>query len=69
MTSDVIISSRVRLARNLADYPFPNRTTAAQKKEICEKVTQAFDGNANFTVASFPALPCLRGSHLWKGTL
>ncbi|MBQ9920688.1 MAG: ATP--guanido phosphotransferase [Clostridia bacterium] len=56
MTSDVIISSRVRLARNLADYPFPNRTTAAQKKEICEKVTQAFDGNANFTVASFSSL-------------
>lgn len=56
MTNDVIISSRVRLARNLADYPFPNRTTAAQKKEICEKVTQAFDGNANFTVASFSVL-------------
>jgi len=56
MTNDVIISSRVRLARNLADYPFPNRTTAAQKKEICEKVTQAFDGNANFKIASFSAL-------------
>ena len=34
--SDIIISSRVRLARNLADYPFTNRATPEQKTEIAE---------------------------------
>lgn len=54
--NDVIISSRVRLARNLADYPFPNRTTAVQKKEICSRVVQAFEGSANFKIESFSSL-------------
>ena len=56
MMNDVIISSRVRLARNLAEYPFPNRTTGAQKKEICAKVKETFDGNKNFGTASFSSL-------------
>lgn len=38
MSDAVIISSRVRLARNLRDYPFPNRMTDAGREEICEKV-------------------------------
>jgi len=32
--SDIVISSRIRLARNLADYPFISRTTAADRAEI-----------------------------------
>src|SRR5438309_5519537 len=32
--SDIVISSRVRLARNLAAFPFTNRATAFQKAEI-----------------------------------
>lgn len=51
--TDVIISSRVRLARNLADYPFPNRTSAAQKNEICEKVRDIFKENKNFGIAHY----------------
>ena len=34
--SDIIISSRIRLARNLADFPFTNRASAEQKVEIGE---------------------------------
>jgi len=34
--SDIIISSRIRLARNLADFPFTNRATPEQKEEIAE---------------------------------
>jgi len=41
MSDNVIISSRVRLARNLADYPFPCRMTDAQRKEVVEKVFAA----------------------------
>ena len=32
--SDVVISTRVRLARNLADFPFLTRATAPQRKEL-----------------------------------
>ena len=32
--SDIVISSRIRLARNLAAFPFTNRATAHQKGEI-----------------------------------
>jgi protein arginine kinase len=32
--SDIVISSRVRLARNLAAFPFTNRASANQKAEI-----------------------------------
>ncbi len=32
--ADVVVSSRVRLARNLADFPFTNRASAMQKGEI-----------------------------------
>ncbi len=38
MSDAVIISSRVRLARNLKDYPFPNRMSDAQREEIADKV-------------------------------
>lgn len=32
--ADIVVSSRVRLARNLADFPFSNRASAMQKGEI-----------------------------------
>src|SRR5437016_10516457 len=32
--SDIVISSRIRLARNLAAFPFTNRASAYQKAEI-----------------------------------
>lgn len=38
MSDAVIISSRVRLARNLKDYPFPNRMDDKVREEIAEKV-------------------------------
>ncbi|MGF1580572.1 MAG: protein arginine kinase [Gemmataceae bacterium] len=42
--SDIVISSRIRLARNLAAFPFTNRATGHQKAEIerllSERVTK-----------------------------
>ena len=29
--SDIVVSSRIRLARNLADFPFSNRASPMQK--------------------------------------
>ena len=39
--SEAVVSTRVRLARNLKEYPFPNRMNAAQAKEIVDKVGEA----------------------------
>jgi protein arginine kinase len=36
--SDIVISSRVRLARNLADFPFVSRATEADRTEIARIV-------------------------------
>lgn len=40
--SDVIVSSRARLARNLRDYPFPNRLDSRQAQEVARRVTDTF---------------------------
>ena len=32
--SDIVISSRIRLARNLADFPFASRASSQEKTEI-----------------------------------
>ena len=38
---DVAVSSRVRFARNIADYPFASKCDATSAKEIIEKVRAA----------------------------
>ena len=45
--SDIVISTRIRLARNSADYPFPSRLDKNQKAEIAEKVKSAVFENDN----------------------
>lgn len=49
--SDVVISTRVRLARNLAQVPFPNRMTPDQKAEVERRVRDALL-NSNSAIAS-----------------
>ncbi|NJN14327.1 MAG: protein arginine kinase [Planctomycetes bacterium] len=41
--SDIVISSRVRLARNRADYPFLTRASEAQRAEIHESIRAALE--------------------------
>ena len=41
--SDIVISSRVRLARNLAGFPFLTQATEEQRREIHESVREALD--------------------------
>ncbi|MFH1767923.1 MAG: protein arginine kinase [Candidatus Omnitrophota bacterium] len=38
--SDVIISSRMRLARNIDNFPFPRKADVSQKREIIEMVKE-----------------------------
>jgi protein arginine kinase len=39
--SDVVVSTRIRLARNVVNYPFTNRASAAQKSEIAGRGKEA----------------------------
>lgn len=39
--SDVVVSTRIRLARNLADFPFANRAAPGQKAETAAKAREA----------------------------
>ena len=35
---DIVLSTRIRLARNIDEYPFPNKLDEKTKQEVCEKV-------------------------------
>lgn len=39
--SDVVLSTRIRLARNLKEYPFPARLDREDKKQVCSIVKEA----------------------------
>ena len=41
--SDIVICSRIRLARNLADFPFSNRANRNEKSEIESQVRAAVE--------------------------
>ncbi|HVL14867.1 MAG TPA: protein arginine kinase [Gemmata sp.] len=60
--SDVVVSTRVRLARNVADYPFAGRASPAQKAEIVARARDAV-GRADLPHAleylDVPAMPAL----------
>jgi protein arginine kinase len=38
---DIVISSRARLARNIATYPFPHRATPEERRMIAQAIRQA----------------------------
>lgn len=52
--STIVVSTRIRLARNLLDFPFPNVMNEEQKKQVVDKVDKALNGakfakKTNFT--------------------
>ena len=53
---DVIVSSRIRLARNLVDYPFGERLDEASKKEIISKVKDALCDGKKYVFRDFASL-------------
>lgn len=50
---DVFVSTRVRLARNLVDYPFEPRLDQTGAKEIIEKVHSVFATEPGYTFTDF----------------
>ena len=54
---DIVLSSRVRLARNLAGLYFPQNLTSAQIQELVERVNGAINGKHDFLLMRMPELP------------
>ena len=47
MDNSIVVSTRIRLARNLKGYPFPSRLDSKRKNEIVQKVYNALkEGNS-----------------------
>ena len=51
MSNDVVISTRIRLARNLKDFPFPCKLNSQGREKVIEKVRDAVK-KSNSPVAS-----------------
>lgn len=55
--SDIVLSTRVRLARNLEEYPFPNRLNKAEREKINGLVKDIFIGeNSGLKYIPMPSL-------------
>ena len=62
--SDVVLSCRIRLARNFAEFPYPHRTDADTRRRIMDRVVEAImSGNSNmaqqFRFVDFTKLPAV----------
>ena len=60
---DIAVSSRVRLARNLSDFPFPVKLNSEGRKKVIETVNNAIKAKGNFEFIDFssgsPAAPAV----------
>ncbi len=50
---DVVISTRIRLARNIVDFPFPCRMSQEQAKEVINKAHEALTNEDGDAVSKF----------------
>jgi len=60
--SDIVISSRIRLARNLADYPFINRCAPSDRQEIERRLRETvhtLPGSGELMYVDVASLPGL----------
>ena len=58
MMSEAVVSTRIRLARNLKEYPFPIRLTADKAREIVDQVGKALqDSELKFHRIDMDAIP------------
>lgn len=67
--SDIVISSRVRLARNLRDHPFPMLATESQAKEVIEQVSNVMSQADFQSIDQFEKLSLSEVSSLEKRVL
>lgn len=55
--NDFVLSSRVRLARNIEGLPFPNSMTASEVEELVQRVDAAINPNHTFLLLRMADLP------------
>jgi protein arginine kinase len=67
--SDIVISSRIRIARNLQKYPFPMLATNQQSSEVLDKVSPIMDNEELGTISRFSLLPLAELSELERKVL
>src|SRR4030042_2173763 len=53
--SEIVFSARVRLARNIADMPFPSHASKSQKETVLQKIRDTYAGLAELKEATFYA--------------
>lgn len=46
--SDIVVSTRIRLARNISDYPFPNKLNTKSKTELNNMIKDAVESDNKF---------------------
>ncbi|MCR8636337.1 MULTISPECIES: protein arginine kinase [Paenibacillus] len=54
--SDIVISTRIRIARNIQSYPFPMLSTNPQSHEVFEKVSSIMGNEELGTISNFSLL-------------
>jgi protein arginine kinase len=67
--SDIVISSRIRIARNLKDYPYPMLATNQQSLEVLNKVKNVLENPKLTTISRFTLLPLSEMNELEKRVL
>ncbi|MFD2615248.1 protein arginine kinase [Paenibacillus gansuensis] len=67
--SDIVMSSRIRIARNLQSHPFPMLATNQQSQEVLDKVTEALQNEELGTISRFDLIPLSELSELQKRVL
>lgn len=55
--SDVVVSTRIRLARNIVSLPFPNRMTTQQGKLVSEQANEAILSSNSVLSKEFEYIP------------
>lgn len=67
--SDIVLSSRIRLARNLQEYPFPMLATESQSQQLSDTIKRLVEEQKLNPVGQFDYLPLLELSDLHKRVL
>lgn len=67
--NDIVISTRIRLARNMKKYPFPNAMTEAQLKSAVTEVENAVTGGNSTLSKTFKNLHMSELDEIGRGEL
>ncbi|MCD1261919.1 protein arginine kinase [Paenibacillus athensensis] len=67
--SDIVISSRIRIARNMKGYPYPMLATNQQSQEVLDQVSEVLNNEELETISRFSLVKLSELSELEKMVL